>query len=147
VKFVRKVVLQAFVVLTAVSTLLAGSETVTVMTKNMDTVTDFGFFFSYLQTNPTLGAQLTFEEFRKNDFPLRASLLAQEIAAAKPLVVGLQEVTLLRAGPDPANTPIVLVDQLQLLLGALAAQGQPYYVVGTNTLTDLAFPLSASMAV
>ena len=61
--------------------------------------------------------------------------------------MGLQEVTLLRSGPDPANTPNVLVDQLQLLLGALAVQGQQYYVVGTNILTDLAIPLSASLTV
>jgi endonuclease/exonuclease/phosphatase family metal-dependent hydrolase len=33
------------------------------------------------------------------------------------------------------------------LLAALAAEGAPYYVVGTNTLTDLAFPVSAGSVV
>src|ERR1051325_455622 len=76
---------------------------VRVMTKNMDSGTDFGFFFANLQTNPQLGIQLTLQEFQKNNFPLRAALLAQEIAAADPQVVGLQEVTLLRTGPTPAE--------------------------------------------
>ena len=70
--------LLVIVLLLAVSTSFAGPTTVTVMTKNMDAGTDFGFFFSNLQTNPALGAQLTLEEFQKNNFPLRASLLAQE---------------------------------------------------------------------
>jgi endonuclease/exonuclease/phosphatase family metal-dependent hydrolase len=143
----RPLFLAVFVSLLAFSPLWAQSEPVTVMQKNMDTGTDFGFFFSNLQTDPALGVQLTFAEIQKNDYPGRASLLAQEIAAAHPLVVGLEEATLLTSGPDPTNTPNVLVDQLQLLLGALAAQGQSYYVVGTNTLTDLPFAVSQDFAV
>ena len=145
---VRKVLVQVLLVfLVAVSTSWAGTGSLTVMTKNMDTGTDFGFFFAYLQTNPALGIQLTFDEVQKNDYPLRASLLAKEISESKPHVVGLEEVTLLRAGTDPTNTPIVLVDQLALLMAALAAEGEPYYVVGTNTLTDLAFPVAAGSVV
>ena len=144
----RKLLFQAVLIcLLSVSTSWAGSGTFTAMTKNMDAGTDFGFFFANLQTNPALGVQLTFEEFMKNDFPGRAALLAQEIIAAGPQVVGLQEVTLLRSGPDPSNTPNVLIDQLQLLLGALAAEGHPYYLVGSQDLVDLAFPVAAGGAV
>jgi hypothetical protein len=124
----------------------APGSSVTVMTKNMDTGTDFGFFFAYLQTNPALGAQLTWEELQKNDFAGRAVLLAQEIATAQPAVVGLQEVTLLRVGPTPATATNVVMDQLDLLLGALAALGRPYTLVTTQDLTDLAFPLPAGFA-
>ena len=109
-------------------------EKVTVMTKNMDAGTDLGFVVAYLQTNLLLGVQLTFQEVLKNNYPLRAFLLGQEIAAAKPDVVGLQEATLWRTGPDPDHATDVMVDQLELLLDALAAQGQPYSVVAANTL-------------
>lgn len=108
---------------------------VAVMTKNMDAGTDFGFFFA----DPATGVQLTLQEVLKNDYPARASLLAKEIAAARPDVVGLQEVTIW-------STPIGVVDQLQLLLDALAAQGQPYSVVAVNTLTQLSFPVDGGVA-
>ena len=144
---IRNAVVQVLLVFAmAVSTAWAGPGTVTVMTKNMDAGTDFGFFFANLQTDPALGVQLTFEELQKNDFAGRASLLASEIAAKKPDIVGLQEVTLLRVGPNPANL-VVVVDQLDLLLQALAAQGESYYVVETNELTDLVFQVSQDTAV
>src|SRR5438132_384798 len=104
---------------------------VTVMTKNMDEGTDFGFFFA----NPNTGVQLTLQEVLKNDYPTRASLLAKEIAASKPDIVGLQEVALW-------TTPYGVIDQLQILLDALAAQGQPYSVVAVNTLTQISFPVA-----
>ena len=109
--------------------------TVTVMTKNMDEGTDFGFFFA----NPNTGVQLTLQEVLKNDYPTRASLLAREIAAAKPDIVGLQEVALW-------TTPYGVIDQLQILLDALAAQGQPYSVVAVNTLTQISFPVAGVTA-
>jgi endonuclease/exonuclease/phosphatase family metal-dependent hydrolase len=122
-------------------------ESVTVMTKNMDAGTDFGFFFANLQTNPALGVQLTLQELQKNNFPLRAALLAQEIADSRPDVVGLQEITSLSAGPTPDTATNVFMDQLQLLIDALAAVGRPYTIVTTQTNLDVAFQVSASMAV
>jgi hypothetical protein len=148
-QFIRKAVFQAIVfLLVSVSASWAGTgEKVTVMTKNMDAGTDLGFVVAYLQTNLLLGVQLTFQEVLKNNYPLRPFLLAQEITAAKPDVVGLQEATLWRTGPDPDHATDVMVDQLALLLDALAAQGQPYSVVAVNTLTDVAFPISGGEAV
>jgi hypothetical protein len=76
---VGKVFVQVLVVfVVAVSTSRAATGTVTVMTKNVDAGTDFGFLFAYLETNPSLGVQLTFEEVQKNDYPLRASLLRRK---------------------------------------------------------------------
>lgn len=123
------------------------NESVTVMTKNMDAGTDFGFFFANLQTDPSLGVQLTWQELQKNNFPGRAALLAQEIVAANPDVLGLQEVTLLRTGATPQTATNVLMDQLQLLTGALAALGHPYSAVTTQSNLDVAFQVSVDMAV
>jgi endonuclease/exonuclease/phosphatase family metal-dependent hydrolase len=103
-----------------------------VMTKNMDAGTDFGFFLANLASNPGLGVQLTLDEVAKNNFSQRGFLLAQEIAAARPDVVGLQEATLWQ-------TPQGSIDQLQILLGALASLGEPYHLVQSNTLTDILF--------
>jgi endonuclease/exonuclease/phosphatase family metal-dependent hydrolase len=104
----------------------------TVMTKNMDAGTDFGFFLANLNTDPALGVQLTLNEVAKNNYFARSALLAQEIASAKPDVVGLQEVSVWQ-------TPQGTIDQLQLLLLNLIALGQPYDVVKINTLTSFVF--------
>jgi endonuclease/exonuclease/phosphatase family metal-dependent hydrolase len=63
------------------------------------------------------------------DFPARAGALADEIAAAQPSLVGLQEVATWTTGP-PFQTPThVSYDFLQILLDALAARGQHYAAV------------------
>src|ERR1044071_6612664 len=58
----------------------------------------------------------------------RMTLIAREIAKAKPDLVGLQEVTLWRTGPknDPAPATDVRVDYLGTLRHALAAAGADY---------------------
>jgi endonuclease/exonuclease/phosphatase family metal-dependent hydrolase len=79
-----------------------------------------------------------------NDFPARAGALAEEIAAARPDVLGLQEVTLWRdqtpgdLGTHPApNAGHVVLDQLAVLRSALSARGTPYTAVATSTNADL----------
>jgi endonuclease/exonuclease/phosphatase family metal-dependent hydrolase len=123
----------------------AAGPTVTVMTQNMDAGTDLGFALAYLNTaTPTVGIDLTYQEILQNNFAGRAAILAHEIAAAKPHMVSLQEVTLWTTGPDPVHqTP--LFDQLQLLTGALAALGEDYSVVDVNQLTTIALPMSSGV--
>jgi endonuclease/exonuclease/phosphatase family metal-dependent hydrolase len=123
----------------------AAEPTVTVMTQNMDAGTDLGFALAYLNTStPTVGIDLTYQELLQNNFAGRAAILAREIASAKPDMVSLQEVTLWSTGPDATHqTP--LFDQLQLLLGALAAIGENYSVVEVNTLTNIALPMSSGV--
>jgi endonuclease/exonuclease/phosphatase family metal-dependent hydrolase len=127
------------------STAHATNSTVTVMTQNMDAGTDLGFALAYLNTStPTVGIDLTYQELLQSNFAGRAAILAQEIATAKPQMVSLQEVTLWSTGPDAAHqTP--LFDQLQLLLGALAAFGEDYSVVEVNPLTHIALPMSSGV--
>jgi endonuclease/exonuclease/phosphatase family metal-dependent hydrolase len=79
-----------------------------------------------------------------NDFPTRAAALAEEIASARPDVVGLQEVTLYRdqapsdiqTQPDPNATRVVL-DLLAVLQAELSTHGTPYTAVATSTNADL----------
>jgi endonuclease/exonuclease/phosphatase family metal-dependent hydrolase len=113
----------------------------------MDAGTDFGFFFANLQTDPSLGVQLTWQELQKNNFPECAALLAREIVAAHPDVLGLQEVTLLRMGSTPQTATTVLMDQLQLLTDSLAALGHLCSAVAIQSNLDVAFPVSVDTAV
>jgi endonuclease/exonuclease/phosphatase family metal-dependent hydrolase len=120
----------------------AAGTTVTVMTQNMDAGTDLKFALAYLNTStPTIGIDLTYQEILQTNIPGRAAILAQEIAAIKPDLVSLQEVTLWSTGPDATNQS-PLFDQLQLLLGALAALGQNYSAIDVNPLTQIALPMS-----
>lgn len=120
----------------------AAEDAVTVMTQNMDAGTDLKFALGYLNTStPTVGIDLTYQEVLQSDIPGRAAILAQEIAAMKPQLVSLQEVTLWSTGPDALHQN-PMFDQLQLLLGALAELGQNYSVVEVNPLTQIALPMS-----
>ena len=77
------------------------------------------------------------------DFRTRAAALAEEVARARPDVVGLQEVTLwrdspfsdIREHPGPNATHVVL-DHLALLTAALTARGTPYTPVATSVTDD-----------
>jgi endonuclease/exonuclease/phosphatase family metal-dependent hydrolase len=119
-----------------------GNTTVSVMTQNMDAGTDLDFALAYLNTStPTVGIDLTYQEILQSNFAGRAAILAKEIAAAKPDMVSLQEVTLWSTGPGPTSqTP--LFDQLSLLLSALNDLGESYSVVDVNSLTQVALPMS-----
>ncbi|HUF26786.1 MAG TPA: endonuclease/exonuclease/phosphatase family protein [Gemmatimonadaceae bacterium] len=72
---------------------------------------------------------------QRSDIPDRARLLAAEIAAVQPLLVGLQEASLWRVRngetgtPDAGAATRVVHDLLALLLDALAARGEHYEVV------------------
>ena len=116
--------------------------TVTVMTQNMDAGTDLGFALAYINTStPTIGIDLTYQEIQQSDFEGRAAILAKQIAQAHPDLVSLQEVTSWFVSPTPFSLPAE-VDQLQLLLAALADEDQDYLVVDVNVLTMLAAPMS-----
>lgn len=114
-----------------------------VMTRNMDAGTDLNWFFV---TDPVTAATLTFNEVLASNIPGRAALLADEIAAEQPDLIGLQEASLWQAG-TPGQAPTVVLDQLQLLLDALAARNLHYGVVAVNLLTSVAAPTSTGMLV
>ncbi|MCV2490836.1 endonuclease/exonuclease/phosphatase family protein [Geodermatophilus sp. YIM 151500] len=122
----------------------AGSPQITVMTRNLyvgarldDTIG--------VSSLPELVAATSREwsTVLANDFPTRAGALADEIARARPDVVGLQEVTLwrdqspsdLRTHPGPNATRVVL-DLLAVLQRELSERGTPYTAVATSTNED-----------
>jgi endonuclease/exonuclease/phosphatase family metal-dependent hydrolase len=110
----------------------ADKRDVTVMTRNMDAGTDLQWFF--VVDVPT-AATLTLQEVIMSNYAARAGLLADEIGTEAPDLIGLQEVSLIEA-----DSPDIALDQLQLLLKALAARNLHYAPVAVNTLTSVTVP-------
>ncbi len=112
-----------------------GNSTVRVMSRNMDAGTDL----AYVMTATTMpdfaaGVVKTVMEVDASNIPARAVRLAAEIAAAKPDLVALQEVTLWDITDASGHR---VYDQLALLQQALAAAGQHYRLVALQPLTDI----------
>lgn len=82
----------------------------------------------------------------ETDFPVRAELLADEIADTEPDLIGLQEVALWRHGDlelgDVGNPDAEEVDYdfLQILLDALAARGVHYTAASIGDRADVEAP-------
>jgi endonuclease/exonuclease/phosphatase family metal-dependent hydrolase len=75
----------------------------------------------------------------ETDFPSRAKALADEIARARPHVIGLQEVTQLDIDLTGFGLPIVLhQDFMVTLLAELASRGLNYSLTAMNTNTRAA---------
>jgi len=94
-----------------------------------------------------IAVALGWESVLGTDFPERAGALAEEIAASRPDLVGLQEVAVYRlqspgdlavGGTTPASE--VVYDFLQILLDELAARGLQYEVVVSLTEMDVELP-------
>jgi hypothetical protein len=86
----------------------------------------------------------------RTDFGVRSRLLAAEIVAARPDLVGLQEVALWRRGPlqldQPGvpNSTEVDLDFLDRLLTDLTTQGVPYDVVQAQAEAEVEAPAFTS---
>ena len=80
----------------------------------------------------------------KNDFRVRAAALADQIASARPELIGLQEAYTWRLGESP-DSMVVVYDYVQTLLDELAARGLRYRVAARTTLTDLQAPILVSV--
>lgn len=148
--------LGALVWLPAAGTVRAGTsetalvEPVTVMTRNVFLGTDL---FPVLEAAEAGGferiARATHAARRQvddTDFALRAGLIADEIVAHEPDLVGLQEVALWRSGPlerdavGVTNATRVDYDFLDTLLVALDARDASYLPVVTVDEVDLESP-------
>jgi endonuclease/exonuclease/phosphatase family metal-dependent hydrolase len=119
--------------------LAGGNKRVAVMSRNLYLGADL----------PGLARAKTPEEFvaaasaawlmvQKNDFRLRAVALADEIVAARPALVGLQEVYTWRKGPPGALE--VRFDFLSILVDELASRGLAYRPVASVQLLDMEVP-------
>ena len=104
----------------------------TVMTRNMDDGTDFGYLLAAGGNPELLGPAVvnSFCEIVASNVEQRAARIADEIAASQPDMVSLQEVSRAQSFvPLPCTGPTV-IDAESALLGELAADGMTYRVVG-----------------
>jgi endonuclease/exonuclease/phosphatase family metal-dependent hydrolase len=127
---------------------------VTVMTRNLYLGADVDPIIA--ATDPAqipLLVSQAWATVQATDFAERAGALADEIARARPHLVGLQEVALFRiqvpgdaalGGTTPATA--VAIDFLAVLLEALAARGLDYRPVATVQDSDLEVPGIVSLA-
>ena len=107
----------------------------TIMTRNMDEGTDFGFILAAAGNLSALQAALgeTFCEVVASNPELRAAQIADEIAAAQPDLVSLQAVSKWQSSllfcPGAAIGPPTTIDAETALLNRLAVDGVSYHVV------------------
>jgi hypothetical protein len=120
--FGLRIVPALVVVLVADTGWAASGPKVTVMTRNMHAGSGFDAIFASTDDASFAAAVAqTFEQVKASDIPVRAANLADEIKAAQPDLIALQEVSLWRTGAimqPPAAT--VLYDQLDILVAELA---------------------------
>jgi endonuclease/exonuclease/phosphatase family metal-dependent hydrolase len=98
---------------------------------------------------PTAAAAI-WANIEASDFPERAKILAEDIVAAAPDMVALQEVTLYRrqvpsdivSGTTEPNADEVVLDFLALLMTEIDARGGGYRVVGEATNADAELPVA-----
>lgn len=108
---------------------------VTVMTRNMYTGADFGAVAAATNEPEFRSAVLTtIEHVLQSRIPDRAARIADEIAAAQPELVALQEASVWKIQTE--SGPIVL-DQLELLLASLEILGLHYRAAAVHTLTTV----------
>ena len=83
-----------------------------------------------------------------SDFPGRAAAIAKSIKVSQPHLIGLQEISLIRqqspgdriaGGTVPAEE--VVIDFLEILMGALQAEGLSYQVAGKVENIDVEMPM------
>jgi endonuclease/exonuclease/phosphatase family metal-dependent hydrolase len=134
----------ALVVALAVGTgWAAGGPKVTFMTRNMHAGSGFdAIFASTDEVSFAKAVAQTLAQVKASNIPARAANLADEILAAKPDLIGLQEVSIWRTGaimqPPAAD---VLYDQLDVLMAELAKRNLHYAVVAVQTLIDAETPV------
>ena len=140
----------ALLVLGGVSLEDSAAVEVTVMTRNIYLGTSLSPLFEATNIFQIPGLVSTaWMSLEANRFPERAQALADEIAAARPHLVGLQEVShLFRQSPgdfllgNPVPATQVAFDYLSLLLEALEARGVSYRAVAIGSGVDLEVPMA-----
>jgi endonuclease/exonuclease/phosphatase family metal-dependent hydrolase len=118
------------------------SQALTVMSRNLYLGADVAVLLS--ATEP---AQIPFKvaelwgTVTANDFPQRAGALADEIAAARAHLVGLQEVSTYYLAP-PGQPFALVYDYLQTLRDSLTARGLAYDAPAYATNMDVTLPMA-----
>ena len=142
-RFVSAAVLAAIVCLAVPAAAPAARTDLTVMTRNLylgaDVIT---LALASSEADEMQKASQLYATIQQTNFPLRAQALAKEVAANKPDVLALQEVSRYYRGPDGvhdktknATTPIY--DWLKILQSELRKRGQRYRVASEHTYDDV----------
>ena len=118
---------------------------VTVMTRNLYVGSDLGPVLAAPDFPAVVAAvSAIFASAQATDMPGRMEAIADEIARARPDLIGLQEAALWRTGAftPPFRTPATTVafDFIELLVHALAARGLHYDVAATTINLDAQLP-------
>lgn len=127
--------------------LKAGKQRATVMTRNLYLGADLTPVVS--AANPITGIVSVLQTVEASKPATRMAMVAHEIASARPLLVGLQEVEnwnipgMNPLDPTQRLVPAASYDFLKLLTRDLAADGQPYRVVVTQKNFDSTAQLPA----
>jgi endonuclease/exonuclease/phosphatase family metal-dependent hydrolase len=119
-----------------------GPPDVRVMTQNLYVGADLFDVFEADPNNPLgipIAVQQIYQAVLATDFPERAGAIAQEIAAADPDLIGLQEVSLI-VEVDENFVPVNYLDYLAILQAALAAEGLSYEVAAVATNAQVQMP-------
>ena len=116
---------------------------ITIMTRNVDAGTDMGYIVAAMDAESLAqGTAATVSELVASNFQARAAAFAAEVAATKPDLIALQEVTLWRTGPlmaPPATD--TLYDQLDLILAEFGKRSLHYGVVAVQAEFDAEAPV------
>jgi endonuclease/exonuclease/phosphatase family metal-dependent hydrolase len=113
---------------------------ITAMTRNLYLGSELGRVFGATDPNqiPFVVASM-WSDVVANDFPTRARAIAAEIAAEKPQLVGLQEVS--RYHLHAPGQPLVVLDYLAVLLDALNERELNYRVAASVDNLDITMPI------
>lgn len=119
-----------------------GISPVTVMTRNLYLGASLSPVLDATDLDGAIdGATEIWAQVLDTDYPERAGALAEEILAAGPDLIGLQEVSLWESGPVFAETPdTVEFDFLEILLAELAARDLDYEVVTSTDAFSSSLP-------
>ncbi len=104
------------------------------MGRNLYLGADVGVALELIPDMPA-AAQFMWDQVAATDFDQRVSLLAEEAAAAKPDVIGLQEATVWSCRPKPWNSPVPVFDFTEQFLQATAEAGVAYEVASKDGAT------------
>jgi hypothetical protein len=101
--------------------------TVRIMGRNLYLGANTDVIIEMLPDMPA-AAQVMWDQVAATDFDERVTLLAQEAAAARPDVIGLQEATVWSCRPKPWSSPVPVFDFAKQFLEATADAGVAYVV-------------------
>jgi endonuclease/exonuclease/phosphatase family metal-dependent hydrolase len=125
-----------------------GANDVSVMTQNLYHGADIAQIANVPASQVPFAVAEAWATIQATDFPTRARALAAEIAATRPHLIGLQEVTTWRTqtpsdfvlGQQAPNATTVAYDFLAILLDALADRGLDYRVAALSPTSDIEVP-------